>query len=233
MYKKLEIKNPCTQNWDDMNPLGTGKHCSSCNKVIHDFTNMDNNEHLSMLQSGKYSCGMFTKDQMGTIYLEKEKTNNRKKYWATIVASLLAGTLQLTVSYGQSPLRKNGAIVNDRLLEKNPQEKITTTVTKIEKEKKQLFSFRIVDSETKQPLNNVQIEVMGITAHTDSLGRVDYEFEYKEGESVTFISLLYLNGYNEKRIKLNLNTCFKKLTILYMDKKKKQDKEYLVLGQWG
>ena len=232
MYKKLEIKNPCTQSWDHMKPMGTGRHCNSCNKVIHDFTNMNDQELLSMLQSGKYSCGMFTKDQMGTIYLEKEKTTGRKKYWATIAASILAGTLQLTVSYGQSPIRKNGAIVNDRLLEKNPQVK-TTTVPQLEKEMKEKFSFRIVDSETKQPLSDVQIEIMGITAHTDSLGRVDYKFEYKEGESIPIISSMYLNGYNEERVKLNLNTCYKKLTILYMEKKKRQKKELLIVGQWG
>lgn len=34
---KITIKNPCTENWNKMKPIVTGKHCSSCNKSVIDI----------------------------------------------------------------------------------------------------------------------------------------------------------------------------------------------------
>ena len=229
MHKKLEIKNPCSQNWDEMTPKGKGKHCNSCNKVILDFTEMNDVDLVKMLQSGKYSCGLFTKQQMGTRYLEKEKNLSRKRYWSAIAASIVAGTLQLTSSYGQTqiPVRQNAPVVNRSTAEKLFENKNEPKNSNIEK-----FSFRVVDSENKQPLAHVGIEMMGMFGITDSLGRVDFQIEYEEGESITFISNLYLYKYEEEKIRLNLKNCFQKLTVLYMKRKKEKNnnRENFVLG---
>lgn len=234
MYKKLDIKNPCTQKWDEMQPMGTGRHCGSCNHVIHDFSKMNNNELLQMLQSGKYSCGMFTKDQMGMLYMEKGRTSGRKKYWSALAASIIAGTLQLTVSYAQSPIRRNHAIVDDRLLGKDPQEKTETTIPEKETVKKEKFSFLVVDAETNGPLKFAQVEMMNHVAYTDSLGRVDFEFEYQEGQRMPFVVRSYLYTYEEKKMHLNLFNCFKKLTTIRLKTEKiRRKKENYILGLWA
>ncbi len=234
MYKKLEIKNPCTQNWDEMKPLENGKHCSSCNHVIHDFSEMNDSELLTILQSGKYRCGMFTKDQMGTMYLEKEKSSNRKKYWNAIAASIVAGTLQLTMGYGQvqTPIRKNAPILDRSTMEKFFEDKTEPTIPGVEKVQKEKFSFIVVDSKTKQPLGNTQVEMMGITSHTDSLGRVDFKFEYKEGNRIPVIATIYLYSFGEAKQKLNLYDCFKKLTFLSLKPKRQNKKDNYILGLW-
>ena len=35
---QLNIPHPCTQNWDEMTPCGTGRFCAHCQKTVIDFT---------------------------------------------------------------------------------------------------------------------------------------------------------------------------------------------------
>ncbi len=51
LLKAMEIKiaEPCHENWEAMTPQESGKHCTSCSKTVHDFTQSSREELLSFL----------------------------------------------------------------------------------------------------------------------------------------------------------------------------------------
>ncbi len=227
--KTLHIQNPCNQNWDEMSLLGNGRYCGSCNHVIHDFSDMSNNELLQMLQSGQHSCGRFDKKQMGLMYVLGQKKRETKKYWNSVAAAIIAGMLQVSVGYSQTPSNHQPLLPRNFLFKGDVQ----TTTSNQETDQtttKQKFSFRVVDSETKKPLPSVHIEIMGLSGYTDSLGRIDFSLEYDpEVRTRVFLNLLAAK-YEDQKAETTLQACINKLTILYMRKKKTHENREYVVG---
>jgi hypothetical protein len=69
---QILIPNPCSENWDKMNPNKIGRHCSVCNKTVVDFTKMSDNEikQYFLVNASKKTCGHFYKGQLN---LDKNK----------------------------------------------------------------------------------------------------------------------------------------------------------------
>lgn len=62
---KLQLPEPCAENWDEMSPDDQGKHCQKCSTMVTDFTNMTDSEIINYLSKGKGSvCGLFKNSQM-------------------------------------------------------------------------------------------------------------------------------------------------------------------------
>lgn len=78
----IQVKNPCSENYDAMSSVQGGKFCGSCQHVVKDFTGMSNQEIVSYLQShsGKI-CGMFDNAQLASP---------RSKWSTAIKVSVLA-----------------------------------------------------------------------------------------------------------------------------------------------
>jgi len=105
---KIEIPNPCKANWEKMSLNDIGRHCTSCNTTVVDFTKMTDDEIVKYLSSNstQNTCGHFLKGQIKNdknsfqLYFynlyEKAhfKINNRFLRFATLV--LLGGILILS-----------------------------------------------------------------------------------------------------------------------------------------
>ncbi|MCB9256354.1 MAG: carboxypeptidase regulatory-like domain-containing protein [Chitinophagales bacterium] len=63
---KLRIPEPCHEDWNKMTPKDQGSFCSSCAKVVVDFTRMSDRELLSYLEKtkGQKTCGRFSSFQL-------------------------------------------------------------------------------------------------------------------------------------------------------------------------
>jgi hypothetical protein len=61
----INIPDPCSQNWDAMTKAGDGKHCSKCNNIVYDFSQMNDDELLNFfkLQPATH-CGRFHNTQL-------------------------------------------------------------------------------------------------------------------------------------------------------------------------
>lgn len=164
--KKLEIKTPCNQSWDEMPVLGEGRYCQSCNHIIMDFSDLSNEELLQILQSGKYSCGRFDKRQMGLVYEFKPERKPSSIYWKGIAAAIVAGTIQLTVMQAQQPH-------THKLYPKSYVGiKGDTEVPNVETSlKTDSLIFRIMDDFSHYPIENAVIKIGKTAIRSDVNGR--------------------------------------------------------------
>lgn len=67
--KKLKIKSPCHENWDEFTQKPEGGFCSSCQKTVIDFTNKSNSEIQTILlaKKGQNLCGRIGLDQIDSF----------------------------------------------------------------------------------------------------------------------------------------------------------------------
>lgn len=63
---RLQVEEPCHQNWDRMQTADTGRYCGSCCKTVVDFTAMSDAEVLGYLMKWKADniCGRFNENQL-------------------------------------------------------------------------------------------------------------------------------------------------------------------------
>lgn len=50
---KIEIQNPCHEDWNTMTPEAKGRFCGSCEQIVIDFTGMIPREIATTLSSQK------------------------------------------------------------------------------------------------------------------------------------------------------------------------------------
>ncbi|WP_018341625.1 hypothetical protein [Cytophaga aurantiaca] len=62
----IQIKNPCDANWQEMTPAQSGKYCGACEKVVVDFSKMNDAEIKNYFATYKEqkTCGRFLDSQL-------------------------------------------------------------------------------------------------------------------------------------------------------------------------
>ena len=65
--KHISIAEPCHQSWSDMTQIGEGRHCSSCNKIVTDFTGMTNQQIIDYIAGAGEVCGRMDELQMVSV----------------------------------------------------------------------------------------------------------------------------------------------------------------------
>jgi hypothetical protein len=67
----LSIPKPCSEKWDNFIPASNGRFCTSCNKIVTDFTQMSDHEIIEFFRDmPAHACGRFRPDQL-KIYSTK------------------------------------------------------------------------------------------------------------------------------------------------------------------
>ncbi len=96
----VHIPKPCPASWQDMAPNATGRHCSSCDKTVVDFTSMNDGEIKHFFSTKKQGnvCGRFNSTQVLTThtlwqqrlldahaYLDRKISSSLPRYIALMV----------------------------------------------------------------------------------------------------------------------------------------------------
>lgn len=70
---KLQIPEPCHENWNKMSPQAKGRFCDVCSKTVVDFSKFSRNEVISYMaeNEGNRVCGRVPK-----VFLENEPVFN-------------------------------------------------------------------------------------------------------------------------------------------------------------
>ena len=62
---RINIAEPCHENWDGMGSNPNGKHCSKCDKTVYDFSRFTDAEIIDFFKADPKVCGRFTSTQLG------------------------------------------------------------------------------------------------------------------------------------------------------------------------
>lgn len=74
---KLDVKTPCSENFDQFKPTGNGGFCGSCQKEVIDFTRMNSAEIINYFEHTKMknTCGKFNSNQLNTYNSKRKKVS--------------------------------------------------------------------------------------------------------------------------------------------------------------
>lgn len=116
---QLSIPQPCSENWDKMTPNERGRHCSSCNKTIIDFSLYSDRQLIEFIEKAQGKiCGRLSPAQVNRPITYTEPRNNFL-YKLLFGSALTVGiTCSANANYNpnQRPLIEQciGSIENDK-----------------------------------------------------------------------------------------------------------------------
>lgn len=129
---KIVIPKPCSEDWEGMQRNETGRHCTSCNKTVLDFSLLTDSEvqNYFLNNQHKETCGRFRNSQLERIrihipnYLFQKKLPKWKFF--LIVLLICFGSSLLPVDFvvnGGSGLYAQAHINNDGQKKKHTKSK--------------------------------------------------------------------------------------------------------------
>jgi hypothetical protein len=167
--QKIEINQPCTENWDKMNPFGQNKFCQSCEKMVIDFSPYSDKEIIDFFnqKNNQKTCGRFTNRQLHVLnqQLANHTTNHSNRLLIPILATTLltASACHSTKSLENTTCEKPSSNIKIVEYNINPDSLSTTKII-----------GKIVDEQNEPLISvNVYIENSKIGTRTD----FDGEFE--------------------------------------------------------
>lgn len=195
----LNIKTPCSENFNQFSPTPDGGFCGSCEKEVIDFTKMNAHEIINFFKNKETqnTCGRFNSNQLKT-YNEKRQKSKKFSFLSGIGLACLTlfsfGTIQGQVVRKSTEV-KTSTIENSILVKGN------------------------VSDETA-PLPGVNIILQGTSIGTTTNFDGDFEFpqKLKKGDVLVFSYIglesqkVVIDNENstskiELKINMNMDSC--------------------------
>jgi len=190
---RLNIPEPCHENWQQMTPREQGRFCGSCQKTVVDFSMMSDQEVLNyFLKADHKVCGRFAEDQLDKELLITEK---KKRFSWAYVWNVLLATFLLTETNAQvkgkvkKPVRTItrtaprmvGEVVPNMVLD--PVEEVIPVTIK----------GKVIDSKNNQPVIGASIRIRNTSGGTkaDTLGNFQLHIEKKDSLVLEFSAIGY------------------------------------------
>ncbi|TKC10233.1 hypothetical protein FA048_08535 [Pedobacter polaris] len=204
----LVLTNPCSENWNEMQPAKAGRFCDQCTKHIIDLTAKTDTELIDFFKNKKANvCGRLLSTQ-----LNRELTVPRQRpnwYWLMPIAlgvSIFSplkslGFTPIISQNGNNPLPRNSSSQQSNLVE--------DPIVDIVKGK-------VVDVNIGKPLVGVKIKYKNfnnVVALTDSSG--NFTLSVAE-EDKTNILLFEAAGYDKKEMSITADMVVKMKEIVIM-----------------
>jgi hypothetical protein len=180
----ISIPKPCGENWNNFSPKENGRHCSSCNKVVVDFTKMSDRQILEFLEHKKSNtCGRFRHDQMKTYDVSSApKINQGFTFLKAGLMSMVFALISKEADSQEIVARASTTQVHDQGQRDS---------YSIKSNSLQVVQGIVTSSEDNSPLPGVSVIIKGTTigTSTDSEGRFRLDYDFKEGD-VLFVSFI-------------------------------------------
>lgn len=91
----LQVQESCTADWGQMIPQEQGRFCGQCEKIVFDFSAMDDQEIIAQIErSSKGICGRFYEDQLRRE-LERSISFAKQPIWKNKWGGMAAGLILL------------------------------------------------------------------------------------------------------------------------------------------
>jgi hypothetical protein len=95
---QISIPEPCHENWEAMTVVEKGKFCAACQKVVTDFTQMEDEEIVRLMQQGNGLCGRFRNEQLNRPL---QMPLPRVKRFFTPLYQRIAASLLIVAAFGE------------------------------------------------------------------------------------------------------------------------------------
>lgn len=109
---KLEIENPCSENWEQMMPDEKGRFCMSCTKQVIDFSKMTDQELIRFFKQNRKTemCGQLSSSQLDRVLIE----SSRRRWLPYFLQATLPAMLLLNrAGAQQTGLTQHAAVVKE------------------------------------------------------------------------------------------------------------------------
>jgi hypothetical protein len=195
----IQIKNPCTQNWDEMLPRDGQRFCQNCEQPVIDFTNVTNAEIINMLtNTSSKVCGRFTTTQLDQLSYQLLAVPERRNWLKYI------GVLAISASIFLQSCDKIDTVLGKVEKPYKNGVKNTVPVSKI-------YGYLINEENEALADYKVKIANTKMMAVTDKDGRYEIRLEKKININnnklfVEFNDSLAINFYTERQDTLKIST---------------------------
>lgn len=171
----LEVKTPCTENFNSFEKTQKGGFCNSCSKEVIDFSKMTSNEIISYFKNktNNKTCGKFNRNQFQNL-THKNHPKRKLSFFSGIGLACLS-----LFTFG--PLKAQQKPINKEI------KQLHTTI-----------SIKGIVSDESDVLPGVSILLQGtrIGTETDFDGKFTFPKKLKNGDILIFSYL----GYETKKI---------------------------------
>ncbi|MDQ3108924.1 MAG: carboxypeptidase-like regulatory domain-containing protein [Bacteroidota bacterium] len=107
----ISIPEPCTMKWEEMEHVDEqSRHCSSCEKVVLDFTRMSDDELIAFFQKTNNVCGRFLPHQIGKDLVQYHGTRHGNFFRKLVLFNSFLFGLLIAVK-AEPSVRKNSVTV--------------------------------------------------------------------------------------------------------------------------
>ncbi|HZY78189.1 MAG TPA: carboxypeptidase-like regulatory domain-containing protein [Cyclobacteriaceae bacterium] len=194
----LSVPEPCSRKWENFVPKGNGGFCSSCSKVVVDFTKMSDAELIRYFSKRpSNTCGRFRPDQLNSYF---EITRPRvKPGFALLKASILCLILIFFNRPSSNAYASNDLPAVANIMPKPAAHRVSGTV---------------VSKEDGQPMPGVNVVLKGhvVGTTTDADGRFAFPNDLRKGDVLIFsfigmVTVEYVvNDEENIRVELGMDT---------------------------
>ena len=89
---KVALPSPCGETWESMTPQGCNRHCSACDKTIHDLSLLTITEAEDLLDTAEEVCVRARVGADGVVALAPSRDATKRRMIAAVGASITLAT---------------------------------------------------------------------------------------------------------------------------------------------
>lgn len=177
----LSIPKPCSEKWQNFTSTANGGFCSSCNKVVVDFTTMSNEAVIDFFSKTQgHTCGRFRPGQLTTYTsISPVKVNPG----ITLLKAGLLSLLLILTSKQASAQNKTPKSTTEAVEKRGRHATPAGTAIQPEKTLK-----GIVTDEANEPIPGatVRLKDSSIETYADANGKFEFPQKVKAGDVICF-----------------------------------------------
>ncbi|MDO1500931.1 carboxypeptidase-like regulatory domain-containing protein [Winogradskyella maritima] len=185
---RLNIPEPCHEDWNVMSPREKGRHCVSCQKTVIDFTNATDETIVKSFINNQSLCGRFNSNQLERDLVLARKERHTFRTWSTSALFFLT-TLGFQKTEAQTKPTKIEQFIkaHKEQVKSKPSDSILPT---------KLITGTIIAQSDSLALPGVNVIIKGTTTGTQTDFDGNFSIRAKNGD-ILVISYL---GFGTKEI---------------------------------
>ncbi len=155
---KLNITEPCHENWDKMQAQEQGRFCASCQKCVIDFSNYSDEALLKYFETPRVNtCGRLRNDQLDRLIVGYKPAGHH--FYSRVMMGL---AVFLSLFHSAEAANPKGVKSQKTNVHNTPAKKVHYYC----------LSGKITDTFSNKPIEDVAVKIKGhnIGAFTDTAG---------------------------------------------------------------